>query len=120
MADAKRISATITVPAGVEHEAVNHELTNALRLAGVSVVTLGVTRIGSTTLQMYGDALVPTGQANATTITAITNTINGLSLAGVALSASAVTCLNSSPQTTAPFPDNTFSATKGGNGRPPW
>lgn len=120
MAASKRISASITVPTGLNEEVLAHELRAALVAAGVDVTrALSVSRTSATVLLAYGDAVVPTGQTDPTTVTKITNVVNAMVLNGVTLVAGTVTS-NNVTFVDAPFPDNTFSATKGGSGRPPW
>lgn len=101
MADSKRVSVSVTLPsADIMYEEVALDLRNALSAAGVSIVTASPASQAGAVVQLYFDALVPTGQADATTITAVTNAVNGLSLDGVPLVAGTVTCLTTPAEAT--------------------
>jgi len=119
MADSKRISASVTVPASLKEDVFADEVRRALVAAGVVCHALSVTRSSATVLVAFGDALVPSGQADATTKTQISNAVNALSLAGNSLTCGVTSSLTVT-FVAGPVPDDTFSSTKGGSGRPPW
>jgi hypothetical protein len=110
--DAKKVTATIALPiAGILEETLENILLNLGGAAGEKIVAATATKSGSNAT-VWLDVVVATGQSNPTTVTNITNLINGIVL-GTACSASGVSCANSTLQAT---PQNPASP----SGLPPW